>query len=212
VLVIILKYMIFQDQNNPPNVLQKVFAILVICLGLSSCVQKSDIEKLQTKSIDGWTYLSNTSTDGGTISTSTNVLKADDSGISVALTFECNSNSSLNLLMETFVGDSAQGAPIKMRYAKSAFGRFKVADIKVLNHQSSFTFVTQESTHSNAIVLHLHPGEPKISKALISASLKLFVPLTNTSRQLTIQLDNPNIQKVFIDCAYKPAFMMTGKY
>ena len=202
----------FPAPNNLPLSPFKALAIGMIVLYLSSCIQESDIEKLNEKSIDGWTYLSNTGTDGLTFTRSSIFLPTDETGVSLKLAFQCNSNASLSLLMETFAGNNNQAAPIKMYFAKSAFGKFKVADVKLLNHQSSYTLIAQGAGRENALILYLHPAEAKISKALISPDLKISLPMLNTSRDFTIELNNPNIKKVFSDCQYKSAFMMNDQY
>jgi hypothetical protein len=96
-----------------------------------------------------------------------------------------------------------------MRYAKSAFGRFTVIDIKATNHQSNFTVVAQGSSENTATIT-LQPGEAKLGQKLISPNLTLTLPTDYLPTNVAIQLDNSNIKKVFDDCGFKPAFMMSN--
>lgn len=181
----------------------------MVTLLLGSCIQESDFEKFKAEKIDGWSYLESKNIEGRTNSSSSNFLKPDQSNARVYIAFECNNSTYLHLLIETFNKDIHQALPVKMRYAKSAFGRFSVVDIKAINHQSKFTIVAQGS-NQNTVSINLHPGESKLSQKLVSTDLTLTIPTLHAPTEFTIQLANPNIKQVFKDCGYQPAFMMTG--
>ena len=195
-----------QKTKNKPRI--GVYAI-VITLLLGGCIQDEDFEKLKLKKVDGWTYLSTSSPEGRTNSTSASVFPKDENGNLAFAAFECHNNTNLNLIIETFRGNINQVNPIKMRYAKSAFGRFTVIDIKASNHQSKFTIVSQGSNENTATIT-LQPGEAKLGQKLISPNLILSLPTEHLPTEVAIALDNPNIQKVFSDCGFKPAFMMSN--
>lgn len=200
--------MIFQSlQRAFSRLLIGVSAILVT-LFLGGCIQESDFEKFKPKKIDGWSYVESKNLEGHINSSSSNFLKPDLSDTRVYIAFECNNSTNLHLLIETFSKDIHQALPVKMRYAKSAFGRFTVVDVKAINHQSKFTIVAQGS-NQNTVSINLHPGELKLSQKLISPDLTLTIPALHAPTELTIQLANPNIKRVLKDCGYKPAFMMS---
>lgn len=183
--------------------------MLLITLLIAGCIQDADFEKLKLKKIDGWTYISSSSPEGRTNSTSANVFPKDENGNLAFASFECHNNTNLHLIIETFRENINQANPVKMRYAKSAFGRFTVIDIKATNHQSNFTVVAQGSSENTATIT-LQPGEAKLGQKLISPNLTLTLPTDYLPTNVAIQLDNSNIKKVFDDCGFKPAFMMSN--
>lgn len=184
---------------------------LLSCLLLSGCIQDSDFEKITSKRIDGWSYLSNTNIEGQTDSASANQIGADQTGVHIHMSFQCVHGSHLQLLISTFKGDGVEPALMKMRYARSAaFGKFRVADLKAENGQSKFTLLADGGTDTNILKINLSSGEDSLKKRLISPVLKLSIPVTPSPQVISIELNNPNIKKVFKDCNFKPAFMMSG--
>jgi len=197
----------FQSPKKPSTKLQTGVCAALGTLFLSGCIQDSDFEKLKAKKVDGWTYISSNSPEGHTNSSSASMLPKNEHGNLVYAAFECHNNTNLHLHLETFNETIYQAKPIKMRYAKSAFGRFAVVDIKAVNHHSKFTLLAQGS-NQNTAAISLHPGVPKLSQWLISPDLILTIPTEPSSSDITIPLANPNIKQVFQDCGFKPAFMM----
>jgi len=186
----------------------QAFAVVTTLL-LGGCIQDANFEKLKLKKIDGWTYISTSSSEGHTNSTSASIFPKDENGNLAYAAFECHNNTNLHLIIETFRGNINQANPIKMRYAKSAFGRFTVIDIKATNHQNKFAIVAQGSNENTAAIT-LHPGEAKLGQKLISPNLILSLPTEHMATEMAIELNNTNIKKVFNDCGFKPAFMMSN--
>jgi hypothetical protein len=182
---------------------------LLTVLVMGGCIQDSDFEKLKSKKIDGWTYISTSTAEGSNNSTSASIFPKDDSGNLVYAAFECHNNRHLYLLIETFSQNINRANPIKMRYAKSAFGRFLVVDIKANNQHSNFTIVAQ-GANENLASISLHPGEAKLGQKLITSNLLLSIPTIQGAADIALQMDNPNIKKVFKDCGFKPAFMTSN--
>lgn len=201
--------MIFQRLKKAFSEQQMGVSAILVTLLLGSCIQESDFEKLKARKVDGWTYLRTNSPEGHMNSTSASIFPKDENGNLVYTAFECHNNTHLHAVIETFRESFNQANPIKMRYAKSAFGRFSVVDIKAVNHQSKFTIVAQGS-NQNTVSINLHPGESKLSQKLVSTDLTLTIPTLHAPTEFTIQLANPNIKQVFKDCGYQPAFMMMG--
>jgi len=185
-----------------------ISALLTI-LVLGGCIQDSDFEKLKAKKVDGWTYISTSTPEGNTNSTSASVFPKDENGNLVYAAFECHNNTHLHLLIETFSQNINQANPIMMRYAKSAFGRFSVVDIKANNQLSNFTIVAQ-GANQNFASIALHPGEAKLGQRLITPNLTLSIPTKQNPTAVTFQMDNSNIKKVFNDCGFVPAFMTSN--
>lgn len=181
---------------------------IFLALSLGACIQEDDLIKLQTQQIDGWTYLASTDKDGQPKFITSNQVSADETGINVKISFECNRSFHLGLLLETFAEGGNTAAPIKMRQAHSAFGRFSVADIRAYNNQTILNWVgTEVGERKNSIMIDLAPSASKIEKNLKLPTLKITIPTIKSPRDVTIRLDNPNIQKVFADCQFKPAFL-----
>jgi hypothetical protein len=201
-----MKFQSLQKAQNKPRT--GAFAIMITLL-LGGCIQDADFEKLKLNKVDGWTYISTSSPEGHTNSTSASVFPKDENGNLAFAAFECHNNSNLHLIIETFRGNINHANPMKMRYAKSAFGRFTVIDIKATNHQNKFTIVAQGSNENTAAIT-LHPGEAKLGQKLISPNLMLTLPTDYLPTDIAISLDNSNIKKVFDDCGFKPAFMMSN--
>lgn len=178
-------------------------------LMLGGCIQDSDFEKLKARKVDGWTYLSTSNLEGHTNSTSASFFPKDESGNLVYAAFECHNNTNLHLIIETFKENFNQINPIKMRYGKSAFGRFLVVDIKGNNQHNPFTIVAQGS-NQNIASITLHPGETKLGQQLLTKNLTLTIPTIESPTDISIQMNNPNIKQVFKDCGFKPAFMMSN--
>jgi hypothetical protein len=188
------------------------YLALIFPLLLSACIQEGDLEKLQSKTIDGWSYLETIDKDGQQNSNASNQISEDETGIGVNLSFQCNTDLILGLFIETFSSTQGTAPPIKTRYAKSAFGRFFVSDIKAYNNQALLHWTgTQANSKPNTIVIELGPMGKKKEAELKLPTLKISIPTTPSPRDVTIRLDNPNIQKVFLDCQFKPAFMEPKK-
>jgi len=175
---------------------------------IGGCIQDSDFEKLKVRKVDGWTYLRTNSSEGHTNSTSASIFPKDENGNLIYAAFECHNNTHLHLVIETFKESFNQVSPIKMRYAKSAFGRFLVVDIKANNQHNSFAIVAQGSNQNIASVA-LHPGEEKLGQQLLTQNLSLTIPMVQSPIDISIQMNNPNIKQVFKDCGFKPAFIMS---
>ena len=190
------------------KVIKARFLSLFLALLLSACIRDGDFKKLQTQQIGGWTYETSIDKEGQPRSIASNQIRADETGINVILSFQCNNNSNLGLLIETFIESGQKAAPIKMRYAKSAFGGFSVADIKAYNNQATLNWMgTKTGNKSNSIFIELVPRANKKEKELKRPTLKLSIPTITSPRDVTIKLNNPKIQKVFSDCQFKPAFL-----
>jgi hypothetical protein len=199
--------------NSPDHKLinARLLSILLSFL-LSACIQDGDFEKLQTQQIDGWSYATSIDKEGWPRSIASNQISADETGINVSLSFECNRNFHLALLIETYTEGGLKAASMKTRQAHSVFGRYTVADIKAYNNQVALNWVgTEVGDKTNSIMIELAPGGTKSEKQLKLPTLKISIPTIKTPRHVTIMLDNPNTQKVFADCQFKPAFMSIKK-
>ena len=189
---------------------KSLFFNLTGALVLAGCIQDSDFENFKAKRIDGWSYVSTINARGQIDSASSNEIQSNAQSIGVQMVFQCTEGSNLELLISTFRGLTSEPAPIKMHYAHSALlGKFPVANLKAENHQTQFSLVAHKGAESNILKLHLSPGEVTLKKHLISPLLSLSIPLEESSRDITLKLDNPNIIKVFKDCDFRPSFMMT---
>jgi len=183
------------------------FISVLATLCLCACSDNADLKKTFVNDVDGWKYLKPPKESGLLSSVSSRQDGEGASGIDVKLGFECTLDSYLRLTIETFVNKEDQPAPIKLHFAKSAFGKFPVADIIAYNNKSKFTLVASGSGKPNAVTILISPGEKVLDKKLTTPFLELSIPMINSTRKVFIPLSNPNIEKVFLDCSYKPAFM-----
>jgi hypothetical protein len=175
---------------------------------LTSCNKGSEPQSKKADFIEGWSLSSQIDGDGSSTTVSSKqTVHNEQEMIFFRPSFECNDKKYLRLSIKAINSKTKEPALIKTHFAKSGFGSFRVANVKFVSNSSRFNLTAIGGETRDSIYLYFSGQQPPIQPRLRYPSWELIIPMANKKERLSLDLNNPNIQKVFSDCQFKPAFL-----